>query len=64
MVGNIEKILVSGESKKSSKLLAGRTENNRVVNFTGEKLLIGSMVNVRIEEVFPNSLGGSYLPSA
>ena len=64
MVGNIEKILVTGESKKSSKLLAGRTENNRVVNFTGEKLLIGSMVNVRIEEVFPNSLGGSYLPSA
>ena len=64
MVGNIEKILVTGESKKSSELLAGRTENNRVVNFTGEKVLIGSMVNVRIEEVFPNSLGGSYLPSA
>ena len=55
MVGNIEKILVTGESKKSSDLLAGRTENNRVVNFTGEKVLIGSMVNVRIEEVFPNS---------
>tara|TARA_B100000945_G_C20173017_1_gene498675 strand:+ start:186 stop:620 length:435 start_codon:yes stop_codon:yes gene_type:complete len=64
MVGNIEKILVTGESKKSSELLAGRTENNRVVNFAGEKALIGSMVNVRIEEVFPNSLGGSYLPSA
>ena len=64
MVGNIEKILVTGESKKSSELLAGRTENNRVVNFTGEKVLIGSMVDVRIEEVFPNSLGGSYLPSA
>ena len=64
MVGNIEKVLVTGESKKSSKLLAGRTENNRVVNFNGEKILIGSMVDVKIEEVFPNSLGGSYLPSA
>ena len=64
MVGKVEKILVTGESKKSSDLLAGRTENNRVVNFVGDETLVGSMIDVKIEKVFPNSLGGSYLPSA
>jgi len=61
MMGKVEKVLVTGESKKSGNLLSGRTENNRVVNFSGNKELIGSMVEVKIGQIFPNSLGGSYL---
>ena len=58
MVGNIEKILVERTSKKDVNQLAGRTENNRVVNFTGHPRLIGSFVRVRITEALPNSLRG------
>ncbi|MGD8566572.1 MAG: tRNA (N6-isopentenyl adenosine(37)-C2)-methylthiotransferase MiaB [Gammaproteobacteria bacterium] len=58
MVGNIEKILVERPSKKDPGQLAGRTENNRVVNFDGHSRLIGEFVNVRITEALPNSLRG------
>ncbi len=33
MVGNVEKVLVEGPSRKNLAELCGRTENNRVVNF-------------------------------
>jgi tRNA-2-methylthio-N6-dimethylallyladenosine synthase len=58
MVGNIERILVERPSKKDASELAGRTENNRVVNFKGHPRLIGEFVNVRIIEALPNSLRG------
>jgi tRNA-2-methylthio-N6-dimethylallyladenosine synthase len=58
MIGNLEKILVTGPSKKDPNKLSGRTENNRVVNFTGDKNLIGQMVTVKITEAQPNSLRG------
>lgn len=58
MVGNIERILVERPSKKDSSQLAGRTENNRIVNFKGHPRLIGEFVNVRITEALPNSLRG------
>ena len=58
MIGNIERILVERPSKKDSSQLAGRTENNRVVNFKGHPRLIGEFVNVRITEALPNSLRG------
>ena len=38
--------------------LRGRTENNRVVNFEGPAELIGQFVDVKIVDVFPNSLRG------
>jgi len=63
MVGNIEKILVERPSKKDANQLAGRTENNRVVNFTGHTRLIGEFVNVRITEALPNSLRGEVVLS-
>jgi tRNA-2-methylthio-N6-dimethylallyladenosine synthase len=56
MVGGVERILVEGFSKKDSRQLAGRTENNRVVNFDGEPRLIGQFVNVTITEALRNSL--------
>jgi tRNA-2-methylthio-N6-dimethylallyladenosine synthase len=58
MVGNTETVLVTGEAKKYPGQLAARTENNRVVNFMGEPELIGQMVQVKILEAKPNSLGG------
>ncbi len=61
MVGGVQRILVEGNSKKDSKQLAGRTENNRVVNFDGPERLIGQFVDVTITEALNNSLRGRVL---
>jgi tRNA-2-methylthio-N6-dimethylallyladenosine synthase len=58
MVGQVEKILVTGPSKKDPEILAGRTENNRVVNFKGNPDMIGKLVSVRITEALNYSLRG------
>ena len=58
MVGSSQRVLVEGLSKKSPKQLAGRTENNRVVNFDGQARLIGEFVDVMITEALSNSLRG------
>lgn len=58
MVGGVQSILVERPSRKDPALMAGRTENNRVVNFVGDDDLIGRFVDVRITEVMPNSLRG------
>jgi tRNA-2-methylthio-N6-dimethylallyladenosine synthase len=58
MVGTSQRILVEGRSKKSSSQLAGRTENNRVVNFDGQPRLIGQFADVVITEALSNSLRG------
>lgn len=64
MVGNTERILVTGYSKKDPGQLCGRTENNRVVNFRSDNAeLIGKFVDVLIEEALPNSLRGSLVSS-
>lgn len=56
MLNTEQRILVEGPSKKNPMELRGRTENNRVVNFEGEPELIGQFVDVKITDVFPNSL--------
>ncbi len=58
MVGRVECVLVVGPSKKNPQELAGRTENNRVVNFAANPRLIGEMVEVRITAALPHSLRG------
>jgi tRNA-2-methylthio-N6-dimethylallyladenosine synthase len=58
MVGSEQVILVERPSRKNPGEMAGRTENNRVVNFPGSKDLIGEFVSVRITEALPNSLRG------
>ena len=63
MVGSVQKVLVEGTSRKNPRELAGRTENNRVVNFPGSADLIGEMVDVKINRALPNSLRGA-LPAA
>ncbi|MCG7901040.1 tRNA (N6-isopentenyl adenosine(37)-C2)-methylthiotransferase MiaB [Candidatus Thiodiazotropha endoloripes] len=61
MVGTTQRILVERPAKKDPSQLAGRTENNRVVNFTAPADLIGQFVEVRITEALPNSLRGEWL---
>ena len=56
MVGTSQCILVDGLSRKNAAHLSGRTENNRVVNFTADGAQIGEFVDVRITEALPNSL--------
>lgn len=58
MVGTTQQILVSGPSRKDPGQLAGRTANNRVVNFKGDPELVGEFVDVTITEALPNSLRG------
>ncbi len=58
MVGTTQRILVDRPARKDPRQLAGRTENNRVVNFPGPTALIGRFVAVRITEALPNSLRG------
>jgi tRNA-2-methylthio-N6-dimethylallyladenosine synthase len=58
MVGTVQRVVVEGPSKKSPKELAGRTENNRVVNFPGPAALVGRMAEVTITAALSNSLRG------
>jgi tRNA-2-methylthio-N6-dimethylallyladenosine synthase len=58
MIGSTQRVLVEGFSKKSAEQLAGRTENNRVVNFDGQPRLIGQFADVTITEALSNSLRG------
>lgn len=58
MVGTVQRVLVERPARKHDNQLAGRTENNRVVNFDGHPRLIGKFVDVRITETQPNSLRG------
>ncbi|TXG81686.1 MAG: tRNA (N6-isopentenyl adenosine(37)-C2)-methylthiotransferase MiaB [Thermomicrobiales bacterium] len=58
MVGTRQRILVEGVSRKNADELAGRTDNNRVVNFPGNARLIGQFVDVAITRAYPHSLRG------
>ena len=58
MVGTIQRVLVEGPSRKDPDQLAGRTESNRVVNFDGDRGLVGDFVDLLITEALPNSLRG------
>ncbi len=61
MIGGVERVLVTGTSRKDAAQMSGRTENNRIVNFDGSADLIGEFVDVRITEALPNSLRGEVL---
>ncbi|EJP26759.1 tRNA (N6-isopentenyl adenosine(37)-C2)-methylthiotransferase MiaB [Haemophilus sputorum] len=61
MLGTEQRILVEGPSKKDIMELTGRTENNRVVNFVGTPDMIGKFVDVKITDVYTNSLRGEVI---
>ena len=59
MVGTSQEILVTGQSKKDTADLQGRTENNRVVNFNcADHSIIGNFISMKITDALPNSLLG------
>ena len=61
MVDSVQRVLVERPSKKDARQLSGRTENNRVVNFSADHDLIGRFVDIRITEALPNSLRGELI---
>ncbi|RGE47714.1 (dimethylallyl)adenosine tRNA methylthiotransferase [Mannheimia granulomatis] len=61
MLGTEQRILVEGPSKKDLMELTGRTETNRVVNFVGTPDMIGKFVDVKITDVYTNSLRGEVI---
>ena len=61
MLGTTQRVLVEGFSKKSRSDLAGRTANNRVVNFPAPARLHHSYVDVRITAALPHCLRGELL---
>ena len=63
MVGTTQRVLVEGHSRKDPKQLAGRTDNNRIVNFDGPAELIHQFTTVRITEALPHSLRGELVRS-
>ncbi|WP_300456720.1 tRNA (N6-isopentenyl adenosine(37)-C2)-methylthiotransferase MiaB [Accumulibacter sp.] len=62
MVGTVQRVLVEGLSKKDGQQLAGRTDNNRVVNFAAGtedcSSWLDRFVDVRITSAMPHSLRG------
>jgi tRNA-2-methylthio-N6-dimethylallyladenosine synthase len=64
MVGSVQRVLVERFAKKGEHELAGRTENNRWVNFQGPATLLQRFADVLITEARPHSLRGRWLEAA
>jgi tRNA-2-methylthio-N6-dimethylallyladenosine synthase len=58
MVGTRQRVLVTGTAVKNPRELAARTDNNRVVNFAGDRASIDHYVDVDITAALPHSLRG------
>ena len=58
MVGTTQRVLVESVSKKSSQELAGRTDNNRIVNFIGSSGMVARFMDVKITAVSMHTLRG------
>jgi tRNA-2-methylthio-N6-dimethylallyladenosine synthase len=58
MVGTVVDVLVEGPSKTDADVSTGRTRSNKTVNFTGEGIRAGSLVNVEITSARTWSLTG------
>lgn len=56
--GQIVEVLVEGTSKNDEDKLSGRTRNGRLVNFTGDDVKVGDIVNVQITKAQNFSLLG------
>ncbi len=61
MLNTEQRILVEGPSKKNPMELRGKTENNRTVNFVAPHSVIGQFVDVKITDVYANSLRGELI---
>jgi tRNA-2-methylthio-N6-dimethylallyladenosine synthase len=64
MVGTVQRVLVERPAKRDARELAGRTENNRWVNFAGPSELIDRFVDVLVTDARPHSLRGRLVTAA
>jgi tRNA-2-methylthio-N6-dimethylallyladenosine synthase len=64
MVGSVQRVLIERPAKKDARELAGRTANNRWVNFAGPQGLIGRFVDVQVTGALAHSLRGRLLDLA
>ncbi|MEO6186956.1 MAG: tRNA (N6-isopentenyl adenosine(37)-C2)-methylthiotransferase MiaB [Steroidobacteraceae bacterium] len=64
MTGSVQRVLVQRPSRRDASQMAGRTENNRWVNFDGDARLINRFVDVEITAAMNNSLRGRLLPAS
>ncbi|MBI5657993.1 MAG: tRNA (N6-isopentenyl adenosine(37)-C2)-methylthiotransferase MiaB [Nitrosomonadales bacterium] len=62
MLGSIQRVLVEGVSRRDGRELAGRADNNRVVNFTGSPGMVTRFVNVEITAALSHTLRGELVP--
>jgi tRNA-2-methylthio-N6-dimethylallyladenosine synthase len=62
MLGTVQRVLIEGASWKDATELAGKTDNNRIVDIAGDASLIHQFVNVRITDVSnPKRLRGDIM---
>lgn len=57
-VGSAREVMVEGPSRNGEGQITGRTQQNRIVNFTGPQHLSGQIVRVKIVAAFSHSLKG------
>lgn len=57
-LNQIVEVLVDGPSKRNSEVYSGYTKENKLVNFTGENIKAGDLVNVKITETKSFTLNG------
>ena len=60
-VGTEQRVLVERTARRGARLLAGRTEDSRWINFEGPAELIGCYAQVLVTEALANSLRGRLL---
>lgn len=62
MLGTVQRVLIDGPSRKDGALLAGKTDNNRVVDIAGDDALINTFVDVKITDTSnPKRLQGEII---
>ncbi len=61
MVGTVQRVLIERAARKDARELAGRTGNNRWVNFAGPPALINRFADVVITELRAHTLRGRLL---
>jgi len=61
--GRVLPVLYDGPSRHNPNMLAGRTDDNWVVNFSGDPAMpLGSLIGVRIDEALHHTLRGEAAP--
>jgi tRNA-2-methylthio-N6-dimethylallyladenosine synthase len=64
LLGTVQTVLVERVSRKNDQEMAGRLDNNRLVNFAGSPGMLGRFVEVKITEVYAYTLRGEAVAGA